>query len=50
MRYNENEGREEMKLQSREYIETKRQQPRHALMIDAHEASAEKRGNQYSMT
>jgi len=49
MRYNDDGGREEMKLQSSEYIETKRQQPRHAYMIDAHEASSEKRGNQYSM-
>jgi len=48
MRYNEVEGREEMKLQRLEYIEMERQS-RHALMIDAHEASAEKRGNQYSM-
>jgi len=41
MRYNEDEGREEMKLQRPEYIEMERQS-RHAFMISAHEASAEK--------
>jgi len=48
MRYNEDEGREEMKLQRPEDIEMERQ-PRYAHMIGAHKASAETRGNQYSL-